>query len=202
MSKVCFIVAMNEERDFLQDFFSLERKSDYYYSSADDKIILLQTGIGVTHVVQTLVDAILKKYISPEEDITYINIGYVGSMYFEVGSIVQPVIINMIPKPEKVNNITTTIFTEKYFDEYETAKCVTANDFVETNIIPEGNVVCDMEAYYVGIIIPHCHYIKIVSDNLSMEAFDSNIKKQILANSWASICDKLYSKFKDGGILC
>ena len=198
MSKVCFIVAMNEERDFLQDFFSLERKSDYYYySSADGKIILLQTGIGVTHVVQTLVDAIFKKYISPEEDITYINIGYVGSMYFEVGSIVQPMIINMIPEPEKVKNITTTIFAEKYFDEYETAKCVTANDFVETNIIPEGNVVCDMEAYYVGIIIPHCHYIKIVSDNLSMEAFDSNIKKQILANSWASICDKLYSKFKD-----
>jgi hypothetical protein len=132
-----------------------------------DALILI-TGVGYNNIIKTMPRLTLK----PEDKI--INIGYVGSNKYVVGSVVS------VDKTCKFN--TSPILNEQNIKlkpcYLNGDVCYTADDFIEQ--ARDEVALVDMELYYLALVYPQIQSIKIVSDNLDIEehrAFD-------LSESW------------------
>ena len=127
-----------------------------------------KSGIKVLRLGGINVLETLKNY---RKNIKIINFGYVGSNYFDVG---EEVIIGSCklyhPNVE---------YQEPTYILDGNVKCYTSNDFVlKTDIDIMEPCVFDMElAYICALGFKNIESIKIVSDNLSLEQYEKEIKK-------------------------
>ncbi len=128
------------------------------YNINNEEIIM--TGVGGLNVIEAL------KNIPTDTPI--LNIGYVGSNNFKIGTVVK---INKTVLYHPNVTYDEKIYSLKDGD----TMCYTSNDFVLSTDIKE-NVVFDMElAYIMALGFKNVRSIKIVSDNLSYEEYESNI---------------------------
>ena len=142
---------------------------------SDAKIYI--TGVGVSNILKT--PAFI---LNPTDKV--INIGYVGSNKYDVGSVVS---VNRCSRLYP-----STIVKEKSIDlcscYNEGDICYTADNFIEHTraVVP----LVDMELYYLASLYPQMQSIKIVSDNLDYKTY----KETDFNKSWEivnSILNKL-----------
>lgn len=121
---------------------------------------VIKTGVGGINVIETLKD------IKRDEQI--VNFGYVGSNTIPVGTELKVGLCELYhPNVE---------YEEKRYNLGGTIRCLTSNDFVLKTKIKEP-VVFDMElAYICAMGFEKLESIKIVSDNLSIEQYEEEIK--------------------------
>ena len=115
------------------------------------------TGAGMCNALK-----IAGLHLSPND--TIINVGYVGSNKYSIGSVVAvdgcKRFVPSITMPEP------TIRFAPIFRLPESDLCYTADNFIEGEFDKELPLV-DMELYYYASIYPQIKSIKIVSDNLN-----------------------------------
>lgn len=135
---------------------------------SDAKIYI--TGVGVSNILKTPT-FILK----PTDKV--INIGYVGSNKYDVGSVVS---VNRCSRlyPSKIVKEKSIDLSSCY---NEGDICYTADNFIE-HAMDEVPLV-DMELYYLASIYPQIQSLKIVSDNLNYKEF----KRCNFKRSWDEI---------------
>lgn len=123
---------------------------------------IIKTGVGAINVIEKL------RHIPRR--VTIINFGYAGSNSIPIGTEVT-VGESRLYHPN-------VIYNEKEYtlDKESIIKCFTSNDFVtETKI--KKPCVFDMElAYICALGFKKVKAIKIVSDNLSLEQYEEEIK--------------------------
>ena len=125
--------------------------------------LIIKTGVGGINVVRKLKR--LPKWLK----IT--NFGYVGSNVLPIGTEIR-VGESRLYHPNVIYNE-----PEYTLDKERTIKCFTSNDFVLQTDIKEP-CVFDMElAYICALGFKNVESIKIVSDNLSLNEYEKEIKK-------------------------
>ena len=126
---------------------------------------VLITGVGGMNVIEALRDI--------PKDTEILNIGYVGSNHWEIGTIVE--IVKVATKHEIAHFCEPFKFLQ-YKNEYDdTAYCYTSTDFVE-NTNKTEHCVFDMELAFIRAMFNNVRSIKVVSDNLNKEEYN-NIQK-------------------------
>ena len=126
------------------------------------------TGIGGENTIKTLNKLVQEKKINVTDKI--INVGFVGSNIFPIGSILEIGSVTLYDKESK---------TFKLNDKG--IRCFTADTFIETN---NKISAVDMELWYIcNFGFKDVKSYKIISDNLSLDKylnFDFNKDWQIL----------------------
>ena len=124
----------------------------------DEEII--KTGVGGVNVYKTLRNF--------PEDTEVLNFGHVGSNNLAVGTEVEIGECKLYhPNVE---------YTEETFNLGGNIPCYTSNDFVLKTDIQEP-VVFDMELAYICAMFKNVRSIKIVSDNLSLKEYETNVEE-------------------------
>ncbi len=143
------VIATNEELTLAEKF-----------NTSNDEVIL--TGVGGLNVIEKLKDL--------DKDTPILNLGYVGSNNIPIGEVVKIDRVKLYhPNVE---------YDEPIYDlPGGDILCLTSNDFVlETKI--NTPVVFDMElAYIMALGFKNVTSIKVVSDNLNYDDYETNIKK-------------------------
>lgn len=120
------------------------------------------TGVGAINVINALKDL--------PKDTEIINIGYAGSLYFPIGTVVQISDVNTyheIANFKEYHKVLNINIKEKY--NY-VGKCYTSTDFVlKTNT--KEPCVFDMELAYIASMFKNVRAIKVISDKLSYVEF-------------------------------
>ena len=120
--------------------------------------IIIKTGVGGINVVKRLKN--LPKWLK------IVNFSYVGSNNLPIGTEVRVGSCKHYHKTE---------YEENEYLIGSGIKCLTADEFIEEYQDQEP-VVFDMElAYILALGFKRVESIKIVSDNLSMKEYESNI---------------------------
>lgn len=179
-----FICAMKEEADYIINCFKMDKIDDSTYVSTSYKMLLVICGIGLSNVVKNL----------SHRDFggaTIINVGYVGSPLYNVGDVVQCSVVKRLFEPQKVKNLNYTYSLPVLVSEMPKTTLLTADDFVEDTEVSIKDCVVDMEGYYIASMFPNMHIVKVVSDNLSMKAFDDNTRSDLLSKAWKNLLDNL-----------
>lgn len=138
--------------------------------ATDEEYNLAKKRFKRAHVVKTGVGGInvwkrLKRF---PKWLKIANFGYVGSNVIPVGTEVKIKECSLYhPNVE---------YDEPTFKLNGDVKCYTSNDFVLETKIKEP-VVFDMELAYICTMFKHVESIKIVSDNLSLNEYEKEIKK-------------------------
>ena len=128
---------------------------------------ILITGVGGMNVIDALKDI--------PRDTEILNIGYVGSNYWGIGTRLQITAVGT--NHEKAQFTEDMKFLNmKLFEEYDdSAFCYTSTDFVEhTDKI--NPCVFDMELAFIRAIFKNVRSIKVVSDNLNKNEYNNIIK--------------------------
>lgn len=120
---------------------------------------IIKTGVGGINALESL------KHVGKCQKI--INFGYVGSNDFPVGTEVRIGSCKLY-HPNVEYNEPTYILNGN-------VKCYTSNDFVLQTDIKEP-VVFDMELAFICSMFKNVESIKIVSDNLSLNEYENNVK--------------------------
>ena len=124
---------------------------------------LIFTGVGAINIIRSL------QHLDREAEL--INIGYVGSANFDLGTWVEVTEVRLnhpnvtYPEPElKISNQQSTINNVKQ------APCFTSTDFVLASDYKD--CVFDMELAFIAALgFTNLHSYKYVSDNLSLHAY-------------------------------
>lgn len=128
---------------------------------------ILVTGVGAFNIMRALRDLPL--------DTPLINIGYVGSANFEIGSLAEVGEVRLchpnVTYPEPSFHLRGGLAEEFGIDvRYKDAPIFTNVDFVLES--KERDCVFDMElAFIVGLGFTNVRALKIVSDNLSLHEY-------------------------------
>ena len=126
---------------------------------------VLITGVGGMNVIEALRDI--------PKDTEILNIGYVGSNHWEIGTIVE---IVKVATNHEIAHFCEPFKFLQYKNEYDdTAYCYTSTDFVE-NTNKTEHCVFDMELAFIRAMFNNVRSIKVVSDNLNKEEYN-NIQK-------------------------
>lgn len=143
----------------------------------------VKMGVGAGNVIKTCCNL--------PEGTRIINIGYAGSNQLSIGT------VTMVKESHRytdgnykfVDHANPLEISEKGYP------CYTNNSFVTETDIKEP-VLFDMELNYIAAFSPRLELlasIKIVSDNLSVEAFQNNA----LRESGILTCDDVWKKVKE-----
>lgn len=175
--KIIFLVAMKDEAVYLKKKFDLKINkiydsnfSEYLVSQKYPNISMLITGIGVSNILLAISSFLNYEKIDVN-DVNFINIGYAGSPFYKVGSIVEISTVKRLYEPKKIKNLNKSFDLIPFLKKKKIDNTVlyTADDFVERKELPEKNCVVDMEGYYIACLLPNINIFKIVSDNLSLK---------------------------------
>ena len=123
---------------------------------------LIITGVGGTNVIQKV------KNLPTNSDV--LNVGYAGSSYFPVGSIVHVGSTKLFHPNVKFDEQTFLLGSES-------ALCLTAGDFViNGKDLPEKSVV-DMELAYIAAFgFKKLKAVKVISDACDLTQYKSKIQ--------------------------
>lgn len=144
-----------------------EMRDNQWYMSDGTVWDIIVTGVGAINVMKTLRDL--------PRDAKIINIGYVGSANYEIGSVVSVTEVRLnhpcvtYPEPE----LHLQILPADYLKSPETclhSVCYSNTDFV----LQSGYTDCvfDMELAYIAALgFENLSSLKIVSDNLSLHTY-------------------------------
>ena len=128
---------------------------------------VLVTGVGALNIMRSLRNVPL--------DTPLINIGYVGSANFEIGSVVEIGEVRLchpnVTYPEPTIHLRQGLAQEYGIDVFRTDVPIFTNvDFVLQS--KEKDCVFDMElAFICGLGFENVRSLKIVSDNLSLHEY-------------------------------
>ena len=128
---------------------------------------VLVTGVGALNIMRSLRNVPL--------DTPLINIGYVGSANFEIGSVVEIGEVRLchpnVTYPEPTIHLRQGLAEEYGIDVFRTDVPIFTNvDFVLQS--KEKDCVFDMElAFICGLGFENVRSLKIVSDNLSLHEY-------------------------------
>ena len=127
---------------------------------------VVQTGVGASNVIHTLSQLIVT---IPQAH--FINVGFSGSNKLPVGTVTKvSYSYRMVDENVKFQD-----FRNGFFLEYNGYQCYTNNSFV-TESTSEVPVLYDMELnYIVAFPIDLIGAVKIVSDNLDVLEYETNI---------------------------
>lgn len=149
--KPFILVASPEERRYVEKYL------------ANYKVI--EMGIGASNVIRTLCEL--------PSNIPVVNIGYAGSSDIAIGTVCK------VSRTYRLKD--ETFVFDDYRHGYELSKdglpCYTSNSFVtSTNL--KGSCLFDMELNYIAAFpLKLMGAIKIVSDNLCLEAYKHTITR-------------------------
>lgn len=171
--KTIILVANKDEASHIRDLES-------------DTCNIIITGEGRTNVITTIARALKDGKITDND--TIINIGYAGAYGYEKGDIVyvdrvEPFTPSktIIEPPMTLNND-----VEKMKSIFISGQCLTADNFVEIDDINPDlpkQFVCDMELYWISLMLNNVIPLKIVSDNLKYAEYtEANFER-----SWEKI---------------
>lgn len=117
-------------------------------------------GVGSLNVINSLKDY--------DKGTEILNVGYVGSRFFEKGTIVR------VRKCKLKRNI--NIPEPEYIIDEKGVTCITSNDFIDKCFEAEP-CVYDMElAYILSLGFQNVKSIKVVSDNLSLSEYHKTVE--------------------------
>ena len=144
-----------------------EMHDNQWYMSDGTVWDIIVTGVGAINVMKTLRDL--------PRDAKIINIGYVGSANYEIGSVVSVTEVRLnhpcvtYPEPE----LHLQILPADYLKSPETclhSVCYSNTDFVLQSDYTD--CVFDMELAYIAALgFENLSSLKIVSDNLSLHTY-------------------------------
>ncbi len=194
MNKVIFLVAMEEEAEYIKKSFNINLKieKNFYKSEKFDNLFILVTGVGVGNVLKTITNCFNEKLFDKNDK--FINIGYVGSPSYNVGDIIDISCAKRLFEPQKVKNLNKTFTLKSVFADENICKnstLYTADDFVENRELTEKDCVVDMEGYYIACMIENVHMIKIVSDNLCLKDCNEAHRKECINNAWENLLNNI-----------
>ena len=174
--KNIILVANNDEAKHIKDL-----------ESDNCKIII--TGEGRSNVITTIARQIKDRHITDDDMI--INVGYVGSPRLYKGEIVcinkvQPFIPSLSIIEPSMDLVTDKITSLKFTQCYTSDNFVNKEDY-ENNNITDFNSVCDMELYWITLMLNNVLSIKIVSDNCDYDDYTQADFKE----SWETVRNKL-----------
>ncbi len=127
---------------------------------------ILITGVGGMNVINALKDI--------PRDTEILNIGYAGSNYWEVGTIVE--ILKVATNHEIAHFCEQFKFLQCKNEYDDTAYCYTNTDFV-TQTNKTEHCVFDMELAFIRALFNNVRSIKVVSDKLSLEQYRKTNKE-------------------------
>lgn len=144
-------------------------------------------GVGAGNVIKTC--------SSLPEGTRVVNIGYAGSNRLEVGTVVR------------VSDSHRLVLGQYFFTDHanplhlssEGYPCYTDNDFVTASDMLDP-VLFDMELNYIAAFSPRIELlgaIKVVSDNLSVEAFRNNALRESGVLTGDEVWSRVRSSFED-----
>lgn len=125
---------------------------------------ILITGIGGINVINALKDL--------PKDTEILNIGFVGSQYYQKGTIVEIVRVRTNHEKAKFFEQPEYLIVHNKYDDV--CSCYTSSDFV-TKTEFEEPCVFDMELAYIKSMFPRVRSIKVVSDNLNKQEYDKTV---------------------------
>lgn len=150
---------------------------------------VVRMGVGASNVIRTISNAPF-----PKTDCLFINVGFCGSNMLPVGTVAKVrktfrLVDSAVEFEDPLNGVS---LGEDGYD------CVTSNSFV-TESTSSSPVLYDMELNYIAAFpIELLGAVKIVSDNLDVTQYETNIDTTS-AEVWAEVkkqVDKLASKIK------
>lgn len=147
------VIAENGERELAEKYFPGQE--------------ILVTGVGALNIMKSLRDLPL--------DTPIINIGYVGSANYEIGSLVEIGEVKLchpnVTYPEPEIHLTSGLADEYGIEvAHKNVPIFTNVDFVLSS--KEHDCVFDMElAFICGMGFTNVRALKIVSDNLSLHQY-------------------------------
>ncbi len=151
-----YLIVATEAELLLPEAVALAKKPD---------VEIIVTGVGGTNVVKAL------RRLS-RRSIVY-NIGYCGSSFFKVGSVV-PIDLCRLYHPNCEFDEETFQISGMRRDNI----CLTAGDFVLDGAGLPARSVVDMELAYIAAFGFHIiHSIKYVSDRFNYQQYQSCLKK-------------------------
>lgn len=137
---------------------------------------VLITGVGAINVIKALKDL--------PKDTQILNIGYVGSKGYKVGTVVQideVMTYHPVAKFVECPTFPANKLSQKPFGKFPICKCYTSSDFVtgETakKYITEAPCVFDMELAIIASMFETVDALKVVSDSLSIDEYRENVEE-------------------------
>lgn len=137
---------------------------------------VLITGVGAMNVIKALKDL--------PKDTQILNIGYVGSKGYKVGTVVRVSEVSTYhPVAEFVEPPTFLAdkLSEKAFGKFPICRCYTSSDFVTgegtKRYINEAPCVFDMELAIIASMFKNTDALKVVSDSLSINEYRENVEE-------------------------
>lgn len=125
---------------------------------------ILITGVGGMNVINALKDI--------PKDTEILNIGFVGSLCYEVGTVIEVSIVKTYHEKAKFKEPIRLLTVKNKYDD--TCICYTSSDFV-TKTNKEECCVFDMELAYIRAMFNNVRSIKVVSDNLNKKQYDKKV---------------------------
>ena len=169
--KTVILVANQDEANHLKDF----------------GFNIIITGEGRSNVIKTVAELLKNDVIEIGDRI--INVGYVGAKGFDKGSIVQVGCVEHFIPSETIKESCISVNCPFSFEK---VGCFTADNFIEYDDINPwmpDKFVCDMELYYITLMLPTVSSIKIVSDTLDYDEY----KEADFKESWEIVNNELKS---------
>ena len=156
------LVANKDEASHIQDLV--------FNSTPDHQVSILITGEGRTNVIRTVAEKLRDGYL--EFDDKFINVGYVGAKGINKGTVAKVGVVEHLIPSKTIKESCIALNVPK--SELECYGCFTADNFVDNDSInPDmpNKFVCDMELYYLVLMLPEIMSIKIVSDTLDYDEY-------------------------------
>ncbi|MBR1544576.1 MAG: hypothetical protein IJ638_01370 [Alphaproteobacteria bacterium] len=191
--KIVFIVAMDSEAKYIKTKFNMKIKeiynanfSEYLVSEKHPGMSMLVTGIGVSNVLMAISSFFKAQKSFDIENTEFINIGYAGSPFYKIGSVLEISAVKRFFEAKKVKDLNKHIEFTPFSPKGKLDKAIlyTADDFIEKKEIHGKDWAVDMEGYYIACILQNLHIFKIVSDNLSLKQYDESNNDRLLRDAW------------------
>lgn len=132
-----------------------------------DKMPIIITGVGGINVINALKDI--------PKNTEILNIGYVGSNYWKVGTKLTITAVGTNHEKAKFFEKTKTMARVRAFEIEDETICYTSTDFV-TQTNKTEHCVFDMELAFIRAMFDNVRSIKVVSDNLNKKQYDNLTK--------------------------
>ena len=184
MEKVLFVCAMKKEAIDITTKLGLEKINENTYRK--ENITMLITGIGKQRTAISIMEYLGQN----EKPDLIINVGYAGSTDLKIGEWANITkVYNYewdIPGEEKYSMLDVGNQDLKIIDaDIQKVECYSSESFVtSTNL--EGHIAFDMELHSIAIIADMYNIklmsLKLVSDNLNLDDYYKNIKREELEN--------------------
>ena len=150
--KTIILVANQDEANHLSDLV--------FNHTQDHEVSILITGEGRTNVIRTVSEKLRDGYI--ECDDRFINVGFVGAKGIDKGTVIKVGVVEHFIPSHTIKENCIGLNVSK--SDLECYGCFTADNFIDKDDVnPDmpNKFVCDMELYYLALMLPEIYSFKI-----------------------------------------